>query len=84
MKLKIRDGHAVLNGDKTEYSMPSGTMDIIAEDGRTLFGLTLGKDGTLRIDAGTTCKVDSGILDDRFTIKPVSSNVIELTKPLYR
>jgi len=84
MKLRIRDGHAMLNGDKTEYTMDSGSVDIIAEDGRTMFGIRLCKDYSLEIDSGVVCK-NGGILhDDAFDIRPISSNRIRLTKPEYK
>jgi len=83
--MKIRDGNAVINGDKTEHELPSGGLEIIADDGRsTLFSVNLRKDGTLRIDAGTYCKHGGKILEDRILIKPEASNVVSIIRPEYK
>ena len=81
--MKIRDGHATLNGDKTDHEMPSGSVEIIADDGRTLLCVTEYKDGSLRIHAGTVCKHDGKMLDRALNIRPISSNAIEITRPVY-
>ena len=79
--MNIRDGHATLNGDTTVHTMPSGSLDIIADDGRCLFGITLNKDGTLRVDAGQVCKHHGIFLDDSLQIAPIACNVIHLVRP---
>lgn len=81
--MKIRDGHATLNGDKTEHEMPSDSVEIIADDGRTLLCVTMQKDGSLRIHAGMVCTHDGKLLDDRLDIRPIASNTIEITRPIY-
>ena len=81
--MKIRDGHATLNGDKTEHEMPSGSVEIIADDGRTLLCVTAQKDGSLRIHAGMVCNHGGKLLDDRLDIRPIASNAIEITRPIY-
>lgn len=82
--MKIRDGHATLNGDKTVHDMPSDTVDIIADDGRTLFDVTLNKDGTIRVSAGSTCKHLGVILNDSLRINPMATNCIILSRPEYK
>jgi len=72
--MKIRDGHATMNGDKTEHEIPSGSVDIIADDGQRLFGITLNKDGTIRVNFGNFCKHGGTVLDDRGCIIPIASN----------
>jgi hypothetical protein len=81
--MKIRDGHATINGDITEHEMPSGSVEIIADDGRTLLCITMQKDGSLRIHAGHVCKHGGKLLDDRMDIRPIASNVIEIARPIY-
>lgn len=78
MKLKIRDGHATVNGDKTEYTMPSGCLDIIAEDGRALFCITLADDGGVDISASGHCRHMKTVLEDVLLLQPRSSNVIRV------
>ena len=81
--MRIRDGHAILNGNKTEYVMASGSLDIISDDGRTLFGISLQKDGTIRLDAWHTCKHQGVVLDDRILIKPIATNAVNIGRPEY-
>ena len=81
--MKIRDGYATLNGDKTEHTMPSNSLDIIADDGRTLFGITLNKDGTIRLDTGHVCKHQGILLDDQIQLRPIASNAVLVLRPEY-
>lgn len=81
--MKLRDSHATLSNDKTEYVMPSGGVQIIADDGRTLFDITLNKDGTIRVGAGHVCKHNGELLDDRILIHPIASNCVNLVRPIY-
>lgn len=81
--MKIRDGHATINGDTTEYEMPSGSIDIIAEGGKTLMRVSLQKDGSVRVSAGHVCKRGDVVLDDKLLIHPLACNVIEITRPAY-
>jgi hypothetical protein len=76
--MRIRDAHATISGDKTEYDMPSNGLEIIADDGRTLFGVSLAKDGALRVKAGHICQHYGKFLDDTLKIKPIATNLIEL------
>jgi hypothetical protein len=76
--MRIRDAYATISGDKTEHKMPSKGLEIIADDGRTLFGVWLAKDGSLRVTAGHHCRHAGKVFDDTFKIKPISTNLIEL------
>jgi hypothetical protein len=53
--MKIRDSHAVISGSDEEYEMPSCGLDIIAEDGRTMFSISI-RDNVLSVDGGMVCK----------------------------
>ncbi len=72
--MKIRDAHATNSGDKTEYDMPSNSLDIIADDGKRLFGVSLNNDGSIRVDFGHVCKHGGASLDDIGCIIPIASN----------
>jgi len=62
----------------TEYGIPSNGLEIIADDGRTLFNVSLANDGVLRVKAGHICQHYGKFLDDTFKIKPIATNLIEL------
>jgi hypothetical protein len=76
--MRIRDAHATISGHKPEYYMPSDGLEIIADDGRTLFSVWLANDGVLRVKPGHHCKHNGKFLDDTFKIKPIATNLIEL------
>jgi len=76
--MRIRDAHAAISGDMTEYGIPSNGLEIIADDGRTLFNVSLANDGVLRVKAGHICQHYGKFLDDTFKIKPIATNLIEL------
>lgn len=82
--MKIRDAHALLSGDSTEQIFQSGSIEIVAEDGRALLRVTMGKDGTVRVHAGMVCKHGGKLLDDAINIRPISSNAVEISRPEYK
>lgn len=77
--MKIRDAHATINGDKTIFECPSGSLQIIADDGRTLFEIGL-ENGQLRVSAGNYCRHCGVLLSDGFVIAPCASNVFYVRK----
>lgn len=81
--MKIRDSHATLSNDEREYEMTSGGLEIISDDGRTLFCIELQKDGSLRVDSGSFCKHNGRLLEDRIQVMPRAANVIEVSRPFY-
>lgn len=81
--MKIRDSFAVINGDDTVTEMPSGGLEIIAEDGRTMFALRLTKDGVLELSGGNICKHGGKLLEERISVEPMASNVIYVRKSEY-
>ena len=80
--MKIRDSQAQLNGDETCYVMPSKGLEIVADDGRTLFSISL-KDNVLRVDSGAFCKHGGTLLDNEFLIAPHAANCVKLIKKVY-
>lgn len=81
--MKIRDGHALINGDKTTFTAPSGSIDIIADDNRALYDITLNEDGSIVIQVAGAAKHKEIIFDDRLTIIPVSSCTIRVLRTVY-
>ena len=80
--MKIRDAHARINGCDEVFEMPSGGINIIADDGQTLFSIDL-DDNVLKIEAGHVCKHGGRILDDKYHIRPRAGNLITITKDEY-
>lgn len=80
MKLICRDSHAAINGDTETTEFPSGGLQILAPDGRTMFGVSLEGDNILRIDSGSYCKIGGIIYEDRFSILPRACNVFHVRK----
>ena len=78
--MKVRDNHAKLNGDATEYVMPSGGLQIIGPSGSTLFSISLEPNFTLRVDAGDTVLAGGVLFTDRISIMPRASNVVTVHK----
>jgi len=81
--MKIRDTHIRLphDADHAEYS--SG-IDIVADDGRTLFSIRMVDKRTIEVTAGLVCKQDNALIDDVFQIRPVSVNRIQIRRDLYK
>jgi len=81
--MKIRDSYIRLphDADHAEYS--SG-IDIIADDGYTLFSILMIDKRTIEVSAGTVCKQDNVLIDDVFQIRPISVNRIQIQRDLYK
>lgn len=75
----VRDGFAVINGDKTTYTMPSGELEIVADDGRPLFCLRV-FGSILEVSGGYTCKHEGVMLDDKIVVVPVASNRVDIVR----
>jgi len=73
-EIKARDSFAELNGVKDVLTFPNG-IEILAEDGRTLFTLTLTDDG-LEVSAGITCKHGGLVRTSALVMHPKASNCI--------
>lgn len=80
--MKIRDRNATLYGDETCYVMPSGGLEVVGEDGRTLFSIEL-EDGILKVQTGTACKHGGKVLDNRLVVIPHSANYVSIARPPY-
>ena len=82
--MKVRDSCAIITGDTSEVEMPSGGLEIIADDGRTLFDIHLLKDGTLEVSSGMTCKHKGFILDSGLMVIPKASNDVLIARTKYK
>lgn len=82
--ITIRDCHSVINGSDVTHELPSGGLDIIAENGRdTLWTVHLNKDGSLEVRAGSVCKINNVIHNNTILIYPTACNTIKLIRPPY-
>jgi hypothetical protein len=81
--MKVRDCHARLNGVKDETEMPSGGLQIIADNGDTLYEVYLNDDGSLRVSVNGVCKHGGVLLDDRPLIRLKAANCFEVFRPKY-
>ena len=79
--MKIRDSQAAVNGEFATQTMPSGSIDIIADDGRTLFSVRL-KDGRLEVSAGGVCKHGGVLLDEGLLIAPRYANQVVVSRAI--
>ena len=79
--MKIRDSHAAVNGEFKTQTMPSGSLDIVADDGRTLFTVRL-KDGHLEVSSGGVCKHDGKVLDEGLLVAPRYRNQVFVSREL--
>lgn len=81
--LIVRDGHATLSGDTTTFTCPSGCLEIVAPDGRTLFDITVHADGTLEVSANSCVKIGDKILDSSLLIQPRAGNNVYIKRSEY-
>jgi hypothetical protein len=77
--MKIRDSSAIINGDSTVLEMPSGGLEIVSSDGRTLYSLNL-EGGQLRIMSGSVCKHNDTFLNDKLVVLPKSINCVYINR----
>jgi len=75
---------AVLNGDETTYEPPSGEIEIMADDGRSLFSIRQEADGSIEVRTGSVCKQGGVILDTGILIRPHVSNSVQIFREPYR
>lgn len=83
--MKIREMHASVNGSCEQFNMESGGLEIIAEDGRTLFCISFraGEPGQIEISTGSFCKHEGAMLDTGILVKPIASNVVAVRRNIY-
>lgn len=81
--MKIRDSYAEINGEKETIEMPSGALDVIADDGRTLFCIKL-EDGAIEVSTASFCKHEGRLYDTPISIKPRASNVVRVIREKWK
>lgn len=80
MELKLESGVAV------EKFTSADDIVIVGDDGRSLYNICMKEDGTLEISSGSSsARFDGGpILDAGLVIEPKTSNVINISRKVYK
>jgi len=76
----IRDGHAKIDGDESTFEMPSGSVEIISEDGRELFSISIEDGHTIRVSCASTIRSEGRFFDNAILVAPRSSNVVLVSR----
>jgi len=66
------------------FVIPSGSIDILADDGRQLFSINELQGGSLEINTSMVCKHKDKLLDTRITIEPKATNCLILSRKEYK
>ncbi len=70
---------------ETPQTIDAQRLDFVAEDGRTMFQVWIGKDGhSLEVRGVDVCKVAGVIYDSRFAVEPNASNAITIRAVRYQ
>lgn len=78
-KLKIETGHI-----KDIIAVPGNAVRFVAEDGRTMFEVTCGKDGTsIEVRAVELCRVQGTLYDTHLCIEPKVTNSVVIRTRVY-
>lgn len=80
--MKIKSSYS--RGESVEPMEIGDSIDIMASDGRPHFTIRFTEDGGLRVSSGMTCRHNGILYDDSLIIAPVSSNVVQINKPVYK
>ena len=64
-------------------SIESNSLDILAEDGRPLFSITLNKDGGIDVHTYMVCKHNDIMLDTGLQLLPKSTNTVTINRKLW-
>lgn len=82
--MKIKDTYGkLLDINKPDLLETGNSIEVLADDGCTLFGIELKEDGRLRIDFGSTCKHDGKLLDTTGAVIPIASNCLYVRRDEY-
>lgn len=85
MRFNVKDGHAVINGNDTTFSVESGVLNVITEGGRALFSIRLLDDGDgVEITADWVITVGKSVLDEKLMVLPKASNCVEVRRNKYK
>lgn len=80
-KLTVRE--AGVGDNRRTLTFDSQNFDIIADDGRPLFGIRVLDNGTLEVSASMVVRHKGKMLDDRLAVRPRSSNAVSIQRDVY-
>lgn len=80
--MKVRDSYDVINGVSRITEMVSSGLDIVADDGKTLFTIHLVDDG-IEIATGGLCKHQGKVLDSPIRVLPIGRNRIVIEREVF-
>ena len=85
MAMRIKCSHSGFTGapEAEVFEFPSKTIDILADDGRTLFCIKQKDDGSIDVSSGSFCKHNEVMLDGQLIIQPVATNVVNVSRNEY-
>ena len=83
MNIKLKATYPVNEDENKEIVIENNSIDILADDGRTLYSLELNEDGQLTVSTSSTVKVNEKILDSQVIVKPKASNVVKISREEY-
>lgn len=79
--MKIESGHPIQNDVQ---AVGGNYVRFVAEDGRTMFEVTCGKDGhSIEVRGVNCCKVGGVLYSDTILIRPNAANSITVSTPEY-
>lgn len=80
--IKARDSYATINGDNTTHDYLNG-IEIIADDGRPLFSISLLEDGSIEVSTNMVVKHNGVMLEDDMHIVPKSVCRVVIKREIY-
>jgi hypothetical protein len=81
MKLTMKTGHPVMNNERV---IEGDSIRFVTEDGRDMFEVAIGSDGSsLEVRAVDACKVDGELHAGVLEIRPKVANAVVLRTPRY-
>ena len=77
--MKIKETYGV-----QELDIEIGSVDIVADDGRTLFTIDVNCDGSIEVHASSTVKHNGVLLDTKIDVSAQGCNWFRLTRQVYK
>ena len=80
--MKIQTFKDRVDGKDNAISIDANGLEILSDDGKTLYRLTLA-DGNLTVIAGGFCVHENRQLDETIMVQPLSTNKISIERKTY-